>query len=130
MNKIVVHWKNGEIAKGNTTDFSSARPTFHLKTMDDPLCVEEVKLDILKAVFFVKDFEGNSAHEDAHDFSKAPACGKHIIITFYDGEKFYGTSETIHRDRSGFFIFPIDTDANTIRAFVINSFIESVNLTE
>jgi hypothetical protein len=92
--------------------------------------VEEINLDILKAVFFVKDFQGNRTHKDSHDFSKAPSFGKHIIITFYDGEKFYGTSETIHRDRLGFFIFPIDPDANTIRAFVINSFIESVNVQE
>ena len=130
MNKIVVHWENGEIAKGYSTDFSPSRAIFNLKTWNDPLCVEEISLDILKAVFFVKDFQGDFEHKDSHDFSNAPSCGKHIIITFYDGEKFYGTSETIHRDRLGFFIFPIDPDANTIRAFVINSFIESVNVQE
>ncbi|MEN8207717.1 MAG: hypothetical protein ABFR50_00550 [Candidatus Fermentibacteria bacterium] len=130
MNKIVVHWENGEIGKGYSADFSPVRPTFNLNTQDDPLCVEKISLNILKAVFFVKDFQGDRMHVDSHDFSKAPSGEHHIIISFYDGEKFYGTSEAVHRDRPGFFIHPIDPDANTIRAFVINSFIESVILPE
>lgn len=127
MNKIVVHMKNGEVAKGCTSDFSHNRPSFHLNTVDDPRFVEEIALENLKAVFFVKDFEGNSSHIDSVDFTRAPVSGKHIIITFDDGELFFGTSDTVHRDRIGFFIFPIDPEANTNRAFVINSFIESLD---
>ena len=130
MNKIVVHWQNGEITKGHSTDFSSSGTIFHLKSMTDPLCVEKIRLEDLKAVFFVKDFRGDFLHADSYDFGKAPVSGKHIIITFSDGERFYGTSETIHKDRPGFFIFPIDPEANTIRAFVINSFIENIDITE
>ncbi len=130
MNKIVVHWINGEIAKGYSTDFSPDRAVFHLKSMSNPSCVEEVSLDVLKAVFFVKDLQGESGHVDSHDFSKAPMGGKHIIITFCDSEKFYGTSDTIHRDHSGFFIFPIDPDSNNIMTFVLNSFIVNVDVLE
>lgn len=96
--------------------------------MIDPLCTEEIRLDNLKAIFFVKDFRGDFLHVDSHDFSEAPTSGRHIIITFYDGEIFFGASETIHREKTGFFIRPIDPEANTIRAFVINSFIESVDI--
>ena len=127
MNKIVVHMKNGEVAKGRTIDFSQNRASFHLNTFHDPACVEEIALENLKAIFFVKDFDGNPVHVDSVDFSKAPVAGKHVIITFDDGELFFGTSDTIHRERVGFFIYPIDPEANTTRAFVINSFIEKLD---
>ncbi len=130
MNKIVVHLKNGEIAKGYTDDFSPEKAVFHLTGMNDPLCIEEIRLDNLKAVFFVKDFLGDFLHTDSHDFGEATVSGKHVIISFYDGEILLGTSESIHRDKMGFFIFPIDPKANTKRAFVINSFIESIDIVE
>ncbi|MCK5130865.1 MAG: hypothetical protein KAR40_01770 [Candidatus Sabulitectum sp.] len=130
MNKVVVHLKNGEIAKGHTIDFSPGKEKFHLTGMSDPLCNEEISLENLKAIFFVKDFKGDFLHVDSHDFSKARVSGKHIAISFYDGEILFGISEAIHREKMGFFIFPIDPEANTERAFVINSFIESVDIVE
>ncbi|MCK5840574.1 MAG: hypothetical protein KAH31_00285 [Candidatus Sabulitectum sp.] len=130
MNKIVVHMKNGEIAKGHTNDFSPQNAKFHLTSVNDSACKEEIKLDNLKAVFFVKDFRGNFLHTDSHDFSEAKVSGKHIVVSFYDGEMLFGISDTVHRNRTGFFLFPVDPEANTERAFVINSFIESVNMVE
>jgi hypothetical protein len=126
LNKIVVHWQNGEITKGCTANFSPSAPKFRLTDLYDTPKWEEIRLDSLKALFFVKSFEGDFQHMDLHDFSNAPSFGKHIVVTFMDGERFYGTSEAVHPDATGFFIFPIDPDANTIRAFVINNFIDKV----
>lgn len=120
--------KNGKIAKGHTTDFSQNKPFFHLTADGDPRCVEKIDLENLKAIFFVKDFKGDFLHIDSHGFLKAPVSGKHIVITFYDGEIFFGTSDGIHRDKIGFFIFSIDQEANTSRAFVINSFIDNIEI--
>ena len=125
---IVVHLKNGEIAKGHSNDFSPEKAVFHLINMIDPLCTEEIRLDNPKAIFFVKDFRGDFLHVDSYDFSEAPVSGKHIIITFCDGEILFATSKTIYTNETGFFIYPIDPKANTIRAFVINSFIESIDI--
>lgn len=126
MNKIVVHRKNGEVSKGRTNDFSPARPSFHLRDHMDSSVVQEIELESLKAVFFVKDFIGNPLHTYSRDFQGSQGFGKHIIVVFKDGERFHGTSGAIHRNRIGFFVSPIDSEANTIRAFVINSFIEDV----
>lgn len=126
MIKIVVHHKTGTISKGNTNDFSPSRPSFHLRDLDDAANVSEISLENLKAVFVVKDFNGNPQHIYSRDFSECTGFGKHIIVTFNDGEQFHGVSDAIHRNRTGFFVTPIDSEANTIRAFVINAFIKDV----
>lgn len=127
MIKLVVHHKNGEIAKGQTNDFSPSRSSFHLRDYKDNTAVLEIELENLKAVFFVKDFIGNPDHVYSQDFNSSQGFGKQIIITFKDGEIFHGVSEAIHTGKIGFFVSPIDPEANTIRAFVINSFIEKID---
>lgn len=126
----MVHLKNGEITKGYSADFSPEVSSFHLIAMNDPLCKEEVRLESLKAVFFVKDFEGDFLHIDSHDFAETSASGKHIVVSFFDGELLFGISESVDRKKNGFYILPIDKESNIVRAFVINSFIESVNFVE
>lgn len=130
MNKIVVHGNDGKILKGHSSDFTPSLPYFHLATLENPSDSVKFWLDNLKAVFVVMNFQGDFLHLDTHDFAQVPFSGKHIVITFKDGEKFYGTSDLNHRNSIGFFIFPIDPDSNTIRAFVINSAIASVDITE
>jgi hypothetical protein len=121
--------KNGEIAKGYSSDFSPDEESFHLISITDPLYKEEIAFDNLKAVFFVKDFKGDFLHMDTFDFSKAPVNGKHIIISFFDGEIIFATAKNLHDHKTGFFVYPVDPETNTERAFVINSFINSVEMT-
>lgn len=130
MNRIVTHSKEGQIVKGYTSDFSPNKGVFHLFSTDKSQPPKEIAVTDLKAIFFVKKFEGDSLRIDSHEFSKAPVSARHIVIFFNDGEKFYGTSGAIHRERIGFFVFPIDPECNTERAFVINSFISNVEIVE
>lgn len=127
MNKLVVHLVNGEIAKGYSNNFAPLKPSFHLKLIGEgPVRIQKIFLDKLKAVFFVNSFIGDSSTIDSHDFTKAAVSGRHLVVHFYDDEKLYGVSDTIHRDRTGFFLNPIDPNSNIIRVFVINSFIEKI----
>ena len=60
VNKIVIHDKSGNILKGTTADFLPKRPLFHLAI--GGIHGEEMKkilVDNLKAIFFVKDFNGD-----------------------------------------------------------------------
>ncbi len=127
MNKLVVHLVNGEVIKGYSSNFTPLKPFFNLKQISDgPVCSSKIFLDKLKAVFFVNSFKGDSSKTDSHDFTMAPASGKHLIVHFYDGEKFYGVSDIVHRDGSGFFLNPIDPKSNIIQVFVANTFIKAV----
>ncbi len=130
MDKIVVHGGNGRILKGTSSDFSPNLPHFHLATLQRPFDSEKICLGNQKAIFFVKDFTGDPSHIDLHDWNRAPDSGMHVIVTFKDGEKLFGTAESIDKDHKGFFIKPADPYANTIKAYVMNSFVSSVKLAE
>lgn len=58
--KIVVRYANGKILKGYSQDFSPTSPHFHVRRNEvagsDP--GQQVLLRDLKAVFFVRNFQG------------------------------------------------------------------------
>ena len=58
MLKIVAKKKDGSMIKGTTGDFLPYRNMFHLSPEGDPSTSVQVFVDDLKAVFFVKMFEG------------------------------------------------------------------------
>ena len=80
----------------------------------------DVQFKTLKAIFFVKEFEGRREHHDAPGV-KASAHGRKIEVTFQDGEKMAGTTEAYNPQKLGFFLFPGDEKSNNARVFVINS---------
>jgi len=128
MNKVVVHTAEGEIVKGFTADFSKDRPTFLLSSKEEGATVNQtIEIRKLKALFFVRSFEGNFLHKTLHTFDETGGYGKKVMIKFKDGERFYGRVEVLRPNDQGFFIFPLDSASNTIRAFVIKDFIVDVS---
>ncbi|MEA3266114.1 MAG: hypothetical protein U9P42_04135 [Candidatus Fermentibacteria bacterium] len=131
MNKIVVRTKAGEIIKGYTGDFSRHKPSFLLSGTDGSIRInQKIELKDLKAVFFVKSFEGDFLHKKKLYFDRDDSYGRKVIVTFLDGEEFIGRVETMHSDPddSGFFIFPLDSESNIIRAFFLNSAIAGIQV--
>ena len=68
-NKVVVRFRDGRMVKGYTHDFNPDREIFHVTEAQDKGRVIEVSTSFLKAVFFVKTFEGNKDHRSSDDFS-------------------------------------------------------------
>ncbi len=129
MNKVVVHTVRGEVLKGYTADFSRKKPSFLLSSEDGAIRTNQnIEIKNLKAIFFVKTFEGDFLHKTMHYFKGDTSYGKKVLVTFKDGEKFYGRVEAMHSDpeHTGFFIFPLDPSSNTIRAFVVNSYVDTI----
>lgn len=54
---VVARFKDGSLMKGNTKDFSVKKQEFYLELISGE--VKKVVVDDLKALFFVKTFEGN-----------------------------------------------------------------------
>lgn len=126
MNNIVVHFADGRIEKGFTRDFFPNKTTFHLISPDDPNSIQEIDVSELKAIFFVRDLEGNPEYVDKKGFDPdVRAIGKRLRITFKDGEVFYGISQAFHPDATGFFVTPVDPDSNNTRAFIVNASVDS-----
>lgn len=126
MNKIVVHYADGEVEKGFTRDFIATRDWFHLISIEDQHIQTKIYLNALKALFFVKDFAGHPEHIEKHSFDPDQRVyGRKLKIDFKDGETYVGISQGYHPERIGFFLTPCDPESNTIRAFVINAFIKN-----
>ena len=73
----------------------------------------------LKAVFFVRDFNGNPGHKEQKT-SAGTGQGRRVEITFADGEVIIGTTLNYRPDGQGFFVSPSDTAANNTRIFVVS----------
>lgn len=121
VNRVVVHFTDGNLLKGTTEDFFPGRPGFHLHTGSS---VTDVKCAKLKAVFFVKDLSGNPQRRDTRGFPPGPddqGKGKKIAVRFKDGELFCGYTLAFSRERDGFFVTPADPDSNNIRVYVMTA---------
>ncbi len=81
----------------------------------------------LKAIFFVRDFGGNSAYEEHKKFvAGAPLSGRKMEVTFTDGEVLVGTTTGYDAQRAGFFLFPVDARSNNVRIFIVQAVVRKV----
>jgi hypothetical protein len=82
---------------------------------------EPIPLEGIKAIFFVKSFEGKS-HDDLrfHDHLPAPEC-LWVRATFDDGEVIEGLigNNQNYVVQSGFFMSPIDPEGNNWLIYVL-----------
>ena len=63
MNNVVARFADGRIVKGVSMNVDITKPACHVRTSDGKM--EEVRLADLKALFFVKSLDGDSAHNEA-----------------------------------------------------------------
>jgi hypothetical protein len=122
-NKVVVRYKNGNIVKGSTGDFLPTKPQFHLNALDGS--IKEIEVEELKALFFVKDVEGNKDYKETYE-DVIQGGGKKIEVEFNDGETIVGYVQSYSPDRQGFVMSPADLNCNNERIFVVMSSAKSV----
>ena len=129
LSKVVVGHLDGRRSKGLVSDFSPGAEQFRLVPEENsPHHLGlDVKVEGLKAVFFLKDGTANSAHHGPQASNKGPK-GLSIEVTFRDGEKITGTTETYDRNDIGFFLVPADPDSNNARIFVVNKNVREVKV--
>ena len=127
VNKVVVAYLNGSRLPGCVYDFSPLKDTFRLILEGDTSHQKfaEVVLKDLKAVFFVKDFRGDSKYKESQKIAEGKP-GRKIEVVFSDGEKIVGTTQAYDPKKSGFFVFPADAKSNSLRIFVVNWNVRSV----
>ena len=129
--KVVARYLDGRVVKGQTDDFGPLKPGFHITVREGTTASSppiNVKLSELKAVFFVRDLQGDSAYTEFKAFapdSKAP--GRKIQVLFVDGETMVGTTQAYQPDRLGFFMIPVDSKSNNERCFIVTTSVKSVS---
>jgi hypothetical protein len=126
--KVVVRYAEGQTLKGYTQDFHPSRSHFNFRSTpaglsDDTVVVPLVRL---KAVFFVRDFDGNPDYVERKDIGCDPQRGRRIEVTLNDDEVIVGTTLNYRSDGQGFFVTPADPNANNIRVFVVANSVRQV----
>lgn len=130
MNKVVVRFADGRIVKGTTADFVPTKNVFHVNVMSETAAAKpmEIQMGELKALFFVKDFQGDSQHVDSNEFDPSrPPAGRKIRVEFKDGELLLGTTTGYQPGRPGFFLIPADAGSNMERCYVVTAATKSVS---
>ena len=124
INKIVIRYADGKIVKGTTQDFSPNKDVFHIKDIYDGK-YQEIIIKDLKAVYFVKDYEGNSEYQEKSDIERV-GLGRKIKVHFKDGETIVGYTQGFSQERAGFILFPADPDCNNDKSFVVTAATDKV----
>ena len=127
--KIVIRYADGTVLKGYSQDFSPTAQQFHVRRDavggSDP--GQRVMMRDLKAIFFVRDFAGNSAYKEQKEFVVGtPLSGRKMEVTFIDGEVLVGTTTGYDAQRPGFFLFPVDGQSNNARIFIVQTVVKKV----
>jgi hypothetical protein len=127
-NKLVVRYLDGTVLKGFSQDFHPTRAQFHLTPSiaggRDRMSL--VPMRRLKAIFFVRDFDGDPEYVESRSFAdRSP--GRRIEVTFADGELMVGTTLGYRPDGTGFFLRPADADGNNLRVFVAPGAVKRVH---
>ena len=81
-----------------------------------------MNIEDLKAVFFVRDFLGNSKHVERKKLALGDRPpGRLMEVTCKDGEVMVGSTTGYDPKRPAFFLFPIDPSSNNVRIFMVTS---------
>jgi hypothetical protein len=117
-NKVVVKFKDKRILKGKTSDFFPNKSQFHLEVTTGEIL--DIQVEDLKAIFFVKDYEGNKDRKKVYQ-DELTGTGRKMQVDFSDGESIVGFTLGYSPDRQGFYLTPADAEGNNIRIFVVKS---------
>jgi hypothetical protein len=88
-----------------------------------------VTLSELKALFFVKDLEGDRTYRDQQVIGsndRRATGAKRLKITFRDGEQLVALAPTYEGTRQLFYVLPADPNSNNIRILVNRKAVDSV----
>jgi hypothetical protein len=120
--KVVAHLKDGSLVKGYTKDFAPPNKIFTIISAHNEDEITEIDMQSLKALFFVKTFEGNKEYNEKNRFQEISASNLHglkVRVVFHDGEVMRGTTPDYRHIFTGFYLRPIDARCNNDLVYVL-----------
>jgi len=128
MNNVVARFADGRIVKGVSMNVDITKPACHVSTSDGKM--EEVRLADLKALFFVKSLDGDSAHNEAMaaEATDPRARGSILVeLRFTDSERLVAFANRFPPLGAYFFLVPVDPKSNNIRILVNRAQVVSID---
>lgn len=132
--KVILRFIDGKMLKGYIRDLKIAEEYLYLE--DESSHQLKVRLKELKAIFYVKKFEGERGHQEKKAFSSTRPGPKRVFVKFKDGETIMGNMEGEIPWQKGFFlesmkekaftIIPVDESSNNTRILVVTTAVEDV----
>jgi hypothetical protein len=122
--KVVVRLKDKTSLKGKISNFSPLYSFFQLELLNGDSVI--VNIDKIKAMFFVKSFEGNKQYNYKYE-DKLLWAGDKITLKFNDGEKIVGYAQHSDFTPKGYFITPADVNGNNTYVFASRSAIDNMS---
>jgi len=137
--RVVCRFSSGRMLKGYLREFSPGMPEVTVEDSADGSVVS-VSIDDLKAIFFVRTFQGDQEYREKKTYGISRSRGNRVFIKFKDGESLVGFLEgevpwkrgfflsRKEMNMQGFFLLPVDEDANNIKVFVVASAVSDVTV--
>ena len=122
--KVVVRFKDKKLLKGKISNFSPFRSFFQLELLNGNSVI--VNIDKIKAMFFVKSFEGNKQYKYKYE-DELFWVGDKMTLKFNDGEKMVGYAQYFDFTPKGYFMTPADVNGNNTYVFASKSAIDSMS---
>jgi len=117
--KVVVHFRDGRLLKGFASHPEGNVSNLDVLPLDQRDHPVTVRLESVKAIFFVKDFAGDAAYTESKAFGDdEPYRPGRVAFHMEDGEVLAGVVEDYQPDSAGFFLTPVDSRSNNVRCFV------------
>ena len=115
--------------KGHTNNFSPDSASFDITPANNFPSAKPQVVDVrmLKAIYFVRDFEGRRNRKDRTLFLPGQAYqGRKLEVMFKDDEALFGSASTYGPEMQGFFVFPADPESNIIKVYAVNAAIRKI----
>lgn len=139
LQKVVIHYQDGKILKGFLRSFQlTDEETIFSKEDKSNSETLTVPLRNLKAIYYVKDHQGDKDFKEKKKFGLAASKGRKVMVKFKDRELVCGyVTETLpwvlgkfhpepDASRFGFFLIPADPESNNLKIFVVVSALKEI----
>ena len=135
--KIVARFNDKRLLKGYIKKFTGDSAIVIIEEADTGK-EHAVPIDDLKAIFYVKTFEGSKEYKEKKVYGPGKKLGRKVFVKFRDGEKLVGFLEAdvppdqilsfLKSDGSkkGFFLVPVDRECNNTRVFAAWNAIDDI----
>lgn len=124
---VVARFLDGRVLKGTTHDFAPQKPVFHLYAWGEEAARGvAIPVGALKALFFVRSYDGNPKHAEKKSFDGVKGQGRRVLVTFTDGETLAGFTTTFSPGKQGWFLVPVDSDSNNSRIYVVATAVRKI----
>lgn len=124
--KVILKYRDGRILKGYIRTFIKYGKNLQFTELN--LDREtEVPVQDLKAIFYVKSFEGKKFRMDGlSSESKGPRVGKKAGVHFFDNERIEGYVQGYAAGDQVILLIPEDQSGNNIKIFCVRNSIDNI----